>query len=200
MTRWRVGWRWYLLAPGLIVAAHLGALVPSLASGAAVVDTAHLRSLPALLAVAVPLVLVGGQWEEPGWLGYALRHFQERLPPPPLLATLAAGVMRMVWHTPLLLYGWIPWYDYLFAPFALQTCLTWLYNRTGGSVLIPMLCHLASNVALAALRPLFGSADQGRYWLLYTAALSAIALGLVLATRGTLGLRPARRPVPTSSA
>jgi hypothetical protein len=200
MTRWRVGWKWYLIAPGLIIAAHLCAVVPRLAIGAEIVNVAHLQSLPAYLAVVVPLVLVGGQWEEPGWLGYALRYFQVRFPRPPLFATFAAGVIRLIWHTPLLLYGWIPWYDYLFTTFALQACLTWLYNRTGSSVLLPMICHLSSNVALATLLPLFGSADQGPYWALYTAALSAIALGLVLATRGTLGLRPARRPVPVYSA
>ena len=49
-SRWRVGWRWYLIAPGLIVVAHLGALGLSLALGAEVVNTAHLRSLPVYTA------------------------------------------------------------------------------------------------------------------------------------------------------
>jgi hypothetical protein len=194
MTRWDVGWSWYLIAPAIIIAAHVCALLSGLASGVRIANTAHLQSPAAYLGVIVPLVVAGGHWEEPGWLGYTLRRLQERFPHPPLRALLQAGTIRMVWHTPLLVYGWIPWFDYLFAIFALQTCLTWLYNRTGRSVVIPMLCHLTSNVALATIRPLFDSTDQGQYWMRYTVAISAIALGILLATRGTLGLRLARPP------
>jgi hypothetical protein len=70
--------------------------------------------------------------------------------------------------------------------------LTWLHNATGGSLLIPMTCHLFSNVLMATMRPLLGGSDQGQYWLLYTVAMSAIALGVLLATGGALGSRGAR--------
>jgi len=69
MTRWRVDWHWYLIAPGILSAAHLCALAISLLLGAQIVTTAHLQSLPAYLGVIVPLVLFGGWWEEPGWTG-----------------------------------------------------------------------------------------------------------------------------------
>lgn len=189
MTRWRVGWQWYVIAPGIIIVSHLCALAISLLLGVQIVNTAHLRSLPTLLGILVPLLFLGGQWEEPGWLGYALRRFQERFAHSPLVAMLAAGLIRMVWHTPLLLYGKIPWYDYVFASFALQIIFTWLYNRTKGSVLIPMICHLFSNLMLATMSPLFSGTDQGQYWMLMIVAESVIALGIVLATRGDLGLK-----------
>ena len=200
MTRWRVGWQWVLIAPGILIAVHLCALAISLVLGAQLVSAPHLQSLPAYLSLIIPLVLLGGWWEEPGWTGYMLRRFQERFAHAPLVATLAAGLIRMIWHTPLLLYGTIPWYDYLFYSFALQIILTWLYNRTNGSVLIAMVAHLFSNVLFATMYPLFSVTDQGQYLLLVVIVASAIALGIVIATRGKLGLKPGRGSAPAFSA
>ena len=100
---------------------------------------------------------------------------------------LATGLIRLIWHTPLLMYGTIPWYDYLFATFALQIFFTWLYNRTDGSMLIPMVCHLFSNVLLATMYPLFSGADQGQYWMLMVIAECVIMSGIVIGTSGILG-------------
>jgi hypothetical protein len=199
MTRWRVKWQWFLVAPGILMAGHLAALAISLALGAQLAAPAHFRSLPAYLSLILPLVFLGGQWEEPGWTGYALRRLQERYANWPLVATLATGLIRMVWHTPLLLYGHIPWYDYLFYSFALQIIVTWLYNRTNGSVLIVMVAHFFSNVLFATMHPLLSSADQGQYWVLLVIALSAMALGIVMATRGKMGMKPEHRSTPVLS-
>jgi hypothetical protein len=189
MSRWRVGWKWYLIAPGFLVVAHLFALTISLILGAQIVNTTHLQSLPTYLGTFILLVFLGGQWEEPGWLGYALRRLQRHFVYMPLAAALIVGLIRMIWHTPLLLAGTIPWYDYLFTSFALQFIFTWLYNRTDGSILIPMIGHLFSNVLFATLAPLFGEAEQDRYHILLTVAECAMALGLVILTRGRLGLK-----------
>jgi hypothetical protein len=56
------------------------ALMINIALGARIVNTAHVESLPACLSVTVlPLLLLGGQYEEPGWMGYAQRHRQGAL-------------------------------------------------------------------------------------------------------------------------
>jgi uncharacterized protein len=190
MIRWRVGWKWWLLASGIIIAIHLCALMINVASGAKIVNTAHVASLPRYLSATVlPLVLLGGQWEEPGWMGYAQRRYQERLIGSALKATLFVGIIRIIWHTPLLAYGTIPWYDYIFGIFALQIIFTWLYNGAGASVLIAMIAHLFSNVMTATMKPLFSSAGQERYWVIMTAMEFLVALGLLIATRGRLGLK-----------
>jgi hypothetical protein len=194
MVRWRVGWIWYLVAPGIFIAIHLIALAASLALGSQVTNTAHLQSLPAYLGIVIPLVFFGGQWEEPGWTGYVLPHFQRRLTLHPLVAVFATGLVRMVWHTPLLMSGAIPWYDYLFYSFALQVILTWLYNRTQGSVLIAMIGHLFSNLMPATLFPLFGGAHQEQYWMLMVLASWVVVLGLLITTRGRLGFIGEREP------
>jgi hypothetical protein len=139
MTRWRVGWKWWLLAPGVLIAVHVCALMINIALGARIVNTAHVASLPVYLSVTVlPLLILGGQWEEPGWMGYAQRRYQERFIESVLKATLVVGIIRVIWHTPLLAYGTIPWYDFL-GIFGLGIIFTWLYNGAGASVLIAMI-------------------------------------------------------------
>jgi hypothetical protein len=130
LVRSRVPWVWYLVAPGLLLAMHGAALATAL--GAERSATGPALSAGAWLAIWLPLVLVGGQWEEPGWLGYLARRLQD-VRHAPLLVLLAAGLVRVAWHTPLVLAGTIPWYDFVFGIFALQIILLWLYNRTGGT-------------------------------------------------------------------
>ena len=200
MTRWRVGWKWWLLAPGVLIAVHVCALMINIALGARIVNTAHVSSLPIYLSATVlPLLLLGGQWEEPGWMGYAQRRYQERFITSVLKATLVVGIIRVIWHTPLLAYGAIPWYDFVFGIFALQIIFTWLYNGSGASVLIAMIAHLFSNVMTATLKPLFRPADQERYWLIMIAVEFLIAIGVLIATRGRLGLKPTSERAATSS-
>ncbi len=189
MTRWRVGWKWYLIAPGIFIAIHVVALAVYWALGRELVVPDHFRSLPAFISLALPLLFFGGQWEEPGWMGYALRYFQERLPQAPLVATLATGLIRMVWHTPLLLFGKIPWYDYVFYSIAFQIILTWIYHRTGGSVLLVMIAHLFSNLAFAMAMPMLTSPDRDLYHQFITALLWVVVLGILVATRGRLEMR-----------
>jgi uncharacterized protein len=50
MTRWRVGWKWWLLAPGVLIAAHVCAFMINIALGARIVNTAHVESLPVYLS------------------------------------------------------------------------------------------------------------------------------------------------------
>jgi hypothetical protein len=78
MTRWRVGWKWWLLAPGVLIVMHLCAFMINIALGARIVNTAHVGSLPVYLSATV-LLLLGGQWEEPGWMGYAQRRIRSAL-------------------------------------------------------------------------------------------------------------------------
>jgi hypothetical protein len=111
-ARWRVRWVWYLVAPGLVVAFHLGAFALNLLLGAKVIGTSRLQPWPVVLTIA-QLLLLGGEWEEPGWSGYALPYVRKRFADRPLLgllmANLIVGTIRVGWHLPLLLYGHITW-------------------------------------------------------------------------------------------
>lgn len=195
-THWRVRWTWYLIAPGIIAAISLGAFALNLLFGATVTDTNHLQSWTLALGALGVLLVFGGQWEEPGWSGYALPFWQERLGSRSswgvVAASLITGAARSFWHLPLVLSGAIPWHDALLYAFAMQFLITWLYNGTGGSVLIVMLLHLASNVLLGAIFiPLFAGDDRTRYFWLFSALAWLMVLAILRIAGPDLGWKRA---------
>jgi len=177
LTQWRAGW-WYLIAT-LIIIGYTGiAFVMNLSSGATLTETPHLLSM----GVFMQLLFFGGQWEEPGWTGYALPKFQERFANHPngaLIAALVLGVFRALWHLPLFLYGTLYWFDIFMFTFAFQIIIAWLYHRSGKSVLVVMLFHFVSNVLGAILSPVFIGAERLTFYALFISLAALFALMLV---------------------
>jgi lipid-A-disaccharide synthase-like uncharacterized protein len=119
------------------------------------------------------------------------------------------GLIRAGWHLPLMVSGAIPWFDVLFFSMAFQFLISWLFNRTGESVLIPMLFHLTSNVVGGGIvLPLFTGIDHDRYYLLFVivAWLPALVLKLehgpsrAIYLSGVSGVRPHNSMEPTRPA
>ena len=84
--------------------------------------------------------------EEVGWRGFALPRLQARLSP--LVASLIIALIWFLWHLPLI---WgnpdaIPflWHALSFVPSSIF--LTWIYNRTNGSILAVGIAHVMNNV------------------------------------------------------
>jgi len=153
----------------------------------------------------VPLLvfclLLNGGPEEPGWRGFALPRLQERFSP--VKATLVLGGLWGLWHLPLLrvednaghdlatvpLIAMLLWTLAGFVAYAFT--YTYVWNRTR-SVVICMVLHAAYNTSLGALilRPedeLVGGAYV-KLSLILTGLLWVAAIGLIIATRGRLGL------------
>lgn len=175
LLRWRVMLRWYAVAllgfPALaLVAIGLGFLLtgrppdfsntyidrvfPQFPSG---LSTWLL--LPPLLLYSIATTIP----EEVGWRGFALPRLQSRYGS--LWASLVVGVLWGFWHLPL-----------FFSPDAAQSGIslplflaitvfssflfTWVFNRTGGSLLLVVLLHSSfntSNVFLPLLPQVTGS-------------------------------------------
>jgi membrane protease YdiL (CAAX protease family) len=188
MIRWRVRWYWYVVAialplgvVGLVVGLNvaLGASVPSLA-GVGSVSTI-------LMMFAVRLVNPGdgALGEEPGWRGVALPGLQSTLSP--LVSTLILGVVVTVWHVPLLFMeeGLLQpsiIVGFLLGSFAVTFFYTWLFNHTGGSVLMSIVSHSAQGtIQIGALWP--AGADFAQAMLLNSVVLSVVAIGLVVFDR-----------------
>ena len=184
-TQWHFGWYWLLIAPGVVIVLHFGALLLNLSLGASVVLPVSI-----MLPLLIELIFVGGAWEEPGWSGYALPKLQARFADQPhglLIASLVMGALRAIWHLPLAIYGFIPWVDVFIFSIAFQFIITWLYNRTRGSVLVTMLFHLTNNiVAGAIMSSLFTGSDHMRYYLIFVGLACLVALFLA---RPNLGSR-----------
>ncbi|MCO4238903.1 CPBP family intramembrane metalloprotease [Pseudarthrobacter sp. MDT3-28] len=119
-----------VLVTGLITMA-LGASAPGLA---------QLTWSGLLTVFAVRLVnpMDGPLGEEPGFRGYALALLQASRPP--LVSAAILGVLIALWHLPLVLFGGLSLIG-LPTTFAITFLYVWLFNRTGGSVLLTLLFH-----------------------------------------------------------
>jgi membrane protease YdiL (CAAX protease family) len=103
-----------------------------------------------LVVNAVYLLIFVTLGEEVGWRGYALPALQARYSA--LLASLILGVLWGLWHLPVFFnpdtsYSNLPFF--LFLPFIvlIAIIMTWLFNSTGGSVLMAMFFHAVLNTA-----------------------------------------------------
>ena len=128
----------YLTAMALNVA--LGGQPPDL--------EAMIGALPIVLAISVYMLITVALGEEVGWRGYALPALQARYSA--LLASVILGVMWALWHLPLFfdpdtIYGNLPFVVQLALQVPFAILLTWVYNSTGGSVLMVMLLHAVFN-------------------------------------------------------
>jgi uncharacterized protein len=195
LVRWRVAPRWWLVAVspaafltlGLIAMRVTGKPMP------AVGDFGRFSGTPAIGLVGVFLLItfVGSLGEETGWRGYALPQLQRRFSP--LTATVILAPLWFLWHLPQ--FAVIGTYRDL-GPTAYVgmllglTCgaivLTWLYNRSGGSILLVIVWHGVYN---------FVGATQAA-----TGTLAAIVSTLIM-VQGiilvVLELRARRRGLPS---
>lgn len=73
----------------------------------------------------------------------------------------------------------------------LAVVLTWLYERTGGSILLVTLFHGMVDTAASVLFPLIPSAEQALLWWLLVALTAAWSVTLVARGRGWAHRHPA---------
>jgi membrane protease YdiL (CAAX protease family) len=179
-THWRVGWKWYLIAPGIVIAFTTGAIGLNLLLGAHISPNNEPVSVVNLLLLVPVFLILGGLWEEPGWTGYALPRLSTGRSL--LLVTLILAVFRNIWHLPLFLGGDIPWSD-IVLNFAAQIFISWLYYRTNRSLLIAMLLHFTSNYVAEIVYSLFEGGDFSQFNWLKTGLACLIALGLIIYDR-----------------
>jgi membrane protease YdiL (CAAX protease family) len=151
LRRWRLG-RWYL-ALVLPLPVALAAALVTVATGPANLEIAGLGHWGLLPAMLLGGVLLGGL-EEVGWRGYLLPRLQPSIGP--IAASIVIGLVWSLWHAPLFLLtstsqaSLSPTWFTLHAV-ALSLVLTWLYNGSGGSVLLTVLFHGVVNGAYDAV-------------------------------------------------
>lgn len=190
LVRWRVGWVWYavaLLLPALLV---LVTGYVNIALGASAPRLTDLSWSGLLTVFAIRLVnpLDGPLGEEPGFRGYALPLLQATRPP--LVSAAILGVLVALWHLPLVLFTGL-------SPMGLPTTFiitflyVWLFNRTGGSVLLTYLFHNSQGTFTVGSFGFTGAA-AGRAELIYFAVVLAAVLATVFFDR--TAWRKAPRP------
>jgi uncharacterized protein len=188
MIRWRVRWYWYVVAIGLPLAV-LGLIVGlNVALGASAPSLVQFSSVSTILLVFGTKLINPGDGplgEEPGWRGFALPGLQSTLSP--LVSTMILGVVVTVWHVPLLFLeeGLLRPYTivgFLLGTFAVTFWYTWLFNHTGGSVLMTLIAHAAQGTIVIGGFWSLG-ADFARANLLTGVVWLAVAIGLVVFDR-----------------
>jgi uncharacterized protein len=195
--RWRVNAGWYLLAIfgplallGLTLVAWVGAAP---LAGALGPDGPSLLLEYLLSVLVLRLVFGGALGEEAGWRGFALPHLQARYGA--LRGSLILGAIWAGWHAPHYLdptrVAQNPPLPFAVGLLALAVVFTWVYNRTGGSLLLAILLHSAINSAPPAGRDLVAGLSDEEFFALLIAGYVAVALLTIAATRGRLGYPPA---------
>lgn len=118
---------------------------------------------------------VGAIGEEVGWQGYAYPALRKRTGV--LVSAVVLGFVWALWHiVPFVQLGrsteWILWHS--LSAVALRIIIVWLFENTGGSMIVAVLFHTMINVSWA-LFPVAGS----YYDPLVTFAILAISSGLI---------------------
>jgi membrane protease YdiL (CAAX protease family) len=171
MIRWRVRWYWYAVAVGLPLAVHLLNAGLSVAAGAGIPRQGFASLTGLLMVFALRLVnpADGPVGEEPGWRGFALPGLQGTLSP--LVSTVILGVLVTGWHLPLFFFGSdLPpsvIVGGILGPITFAFAASWLFNHTGGSVLMTIVMHAVEG------------SIQAEGWV-YTGLWLAVAIGLVI--------------------
>jgi CAAX protease family protein len=177
LARWRVGWVWYVVALGLPVLMVLATGVATWVLGAPAPDLSAVVWADVLLVLAVRMVnpTDSALGEEPGFRGYALPQLQDRLSP--LASAGVLGVLTAGWHIPLVVLDDLGWIG-LPSTFVITFLYVWLFNRSGGSLLMTVLFH-ASQGALTFGMLGFTGADLDRAAYVYFGVL-VVAVGAVV--------------------
>lgn len=171
-------WYWFILGPAIVLGCQSLAFLINLLLGGGL--SAWPASPPG--GTLIELLLLGGLWEELGWTGYALPKLQERFtgyPKGHLMAALTLGIFRAIWHLPLYLHRHIYWFDILLFETAFQLIIAWLYNRSGGSVVVVLVFHLASNLLGAVFSSAFAGEARTVYYALFMGMEAGISVLLV---------------------
>lgn len=206
VIRWRVGIQWYLVVLGLPGILASAALAFALLLGGTFPDLAHAPlyqfsspTTPLWQAALTALVFIAlgpdGLGEELGWRGYALAHLQAGRST--LAACLLLTVPWALWHlpdfltqgsslsqVPLLFVG-----AFVLDIGAKAILYAWVYNNTGGSVLLTILFHAADNTTALFI----SESSDIRLYVMNVLMHSIVAILVVLLAGAT---RLSRSPIP----
>lgn len=177
---WKVHPGWYAFALFVSAGIVVVALIVHGLLGGTIVEANDPAQWYLVFPALAQIFFFGVLGEELGWRGYATPRLQRRLGP--LAASLIVGVAWGVWHLPLWwmeenFHRQIPFLLFLLNDVALAVVLTWLWNTTGGSLLLVGLLHAASNltIGVAPLLPEYTGGSVRPLWI-SVGLLSAVAI------------------------
>ena len=206
IRQWRVGWPWLLFifvgVPVLFLLAV--AIVPGDLAGFGLQGTSAVALLLTyVINYAITWFVGGPLGEEVGWRGFALPRMLTRYGP--LWGTLLLGVVHCFWHFEEFFTpnqgggpgtGWTPFVIdlplFLLLVISFNVIMTWMFNRTRGSLFAAISYHASWDAPQAALLPLFPAAGLTSLFLGMTSVFGVFALLIIILTRGRLAYDPSQ--------
>lgn len=178
---WRVNPLWYLVVVLLPVALAGGVVAWNIVLGGPAISV-DATLLGAVILLAFSIFPGSALGEELGWRGYALPRLQATRSA--LSASLILGVFWGFYHLPLSFTGQGFRSPSIVIPFAisaiaLSVILTWVYNSTGGSLLLVVLLHATANLPLTLLLEPLGSRAMVPF-LIYVGLMVVAAIVVVI--------------------
>ena len=195
IARWRVGVGWYVIAlagpTGLFLIGDLTRLILGLPLPATPFTFPELASFGLLVGA----LIAGSFGEEVSWRGLGQPRLQTRYGA--LTAAVIVGILWSAWHLwPVLAPGGLGSTEAsdvvltFVRLIAMAIVYAWLYNSTGGSLLIVMLAHAGHNIAVR-LVPLDATLQHGDP---IVTLLYGLAAAIVVAVTGPRWLSRDTRP------
>jgi membrane protease YdiL (CAAX protease family) len=158
LKKWRVGIQWYvivLLGPSVMMISSVY-LYHLISKESGILESVRISSMLGSHFVALLIIFIyqfSIIWgEEIGWRGYALPRLQTRYHP--ILASIILGIIWGLWHLPSF---WIEGsvHQSMSLPFFVLASVgysilyTWIYNGSGGSLLLICMLHAANNTTVS---------------------------------------------------
>jgi membrane protease YdiL (CAAX protease family) len=181
LVPWRTGVKWYAIGIGMTIVITLTAVTINVLLGAPAPTAEQLGVWPELFGSFIFLILMGGAMEELGWRGFAQARLQKDRSA--LAAALMVAVAGVIWHLPLFLTGDIelPDIPLIFAGYIVYA---WLFNGSGGIVVVTMVTHAVNNtISGEFFSPMFQGANSVRQSALL-AVLWSVAAVIVIVLAG----------------
>jgi membrane protease YdiL (CAAX protease family) len=162
-SRWRASpWAWVFALLGTAAIGVTALLLDMAAGGEVDWPAAQVLMLAPVIFLWVLLFSVAG--EETGWRGYLLPRLLSLTGP--VRASLALGLVWALWHLPLWalpgdFHAAIPAWLFGVQILAVSVLYTWLWLRSGGSLVLAHVFHAASNTTLGLLPLIPGEGADG---------------------------------------
>jgi hypothetical protein len=149
LIHWRFDLKWYVLV--LLGIPMVGWIAARITGASPLKPT---NTLAEFLLLLLYILITGPLCEELGWRGFALPRLLNRFTP--LTASLILGAIWGVWHLPSFFLGGmvqaglsLPFF--LLNAVLLSIFVTWVFQHTGGSVLITVLIHFTVNICASII-------------------------------------------------
>jgi membrane protease YdiL (CAAX protease family) len=168
--------------------------------------SAMVGALPTVLALSAYMFIQVGIGEEIGCRGYALPKLQTGYSA--LASGAILGVIWALWHLPLFFnpetsYSNTPFWVFLVFLLPFSVLYTWIFNSTGGSVLMIMILHSVTNASTGQMWRAIPEASTAlsstSVYLLQAALLWVAAIVLVLVYGASNLSRKPRQVLPSTS-